>query len=63
MRSTTLLPLRVGHHAPGAPQTLIDVTHIERRDVAEGEFTPPAGFRKAALPEVFGVATAPGAGR
>jgi hypothetical protein len=47
-------PLRIVDHGSGAPQTMVEIVRIERRDVSEAEFAPPAGYRKAPLPQVFG---------
>jgi hypothetical protein len=47
-------PVRIVGYPTGTPQTLTEVVRVERRDVPESEFTPPAGFRKAPLMEVLG---------
>lgn len=47
-------PVRIVGYPAGTPQTLTEVVKVERRDVPESEFTPPAGFRKAPLAEVLG---------
>lgn len=47
-------PVRVVSYAAGAPRTVSEVVKIERRDVPEAEFAPPAGFRMAPLMEVLG---------
>jgi hypothetical protein len=47
-------PLRIVSHGGPAPQTMVEIVRIERRDVPEAEFAPPAGFQKAPLPQVFG---------
>ena len=47
-------PVRIVGYPTGTPQTLTEVVKVERRDVPESEFTPPAGFRKAPLTEVLG---------
>jgi hypothetical protein len=47
-------PLRIVSYESGAAQAIVEIVKIERRDVPEAEFAPPAGFRKAPLPQVFG---------
>jgi Domain of unknown function (DUF4412) len=47
-------PLRIVSHEGGAAQAIVEIVKIERRDVPEAEFAPPAGYRKAPLPQVIG---------
>jgi hypothetical protein len=50
-------PLKVVYHGQGAPggggTAGTTVTRIEQRDLADREFTPPAGYRAAPITEVF----------
>jgi Domain of unknown function (DUF4412) len=46
-------PLKAVSHAEGKTRTKTEITQVERKDVAEGEFQPPAGYRKAPLAEVM----------
>jgi Domain of unknown function (DUF4412) len=48
-------PLRIVSHEGGAAQPMVEIVRIERRDFSEAEFAPPAGYRKAPLPQVFGI--------
>jgi hypothetical protein len=47
-------PLRAVRHGRGKPTDRAVVTRVERREVPEADFAPPAGFRAAPLAEVFG---------
>jgi hypothetical protein len=48
-------PLKVIYHGDGAAAgASTTVMKLEQREIAEREFTPPAGFRAAPLTEVFG---------
>jgi hypothetical protein len=47
-------PLRIVSHEGGAARPMVEIVRIERRDFSEAEFAPPAGYRKAPLPQVFG---------
>ncbi len=46
-------PVRIVSYGRGSAETMTEVVKVERRDVPESEFTPPAGFRKAPLTEVL----------
>ena len=46
-------PLKVVSHAGGKARTKHEITDMKRVDVADTEFTPPEGFRKAPLGEVM----------
>jgi hypothetical protein len=46
-------PLKAVSHADGKTRTKSEITAIEQRDVPDGEFAPPPGFRKAPLAEVM----------
>ncbi|HEV8615289.1 MAG TPA: hypothetical protein VGU22_07320 [Methylomirabilota bacterium] len=48
-------PLRAVYHGDGGASGRSSVVRVERRDVAERELAPPAGFRAAPIDEVFGV--------
>lgn len=43
----------MGHPVSGGKKTFVST--IERRDIPEAEFAPPAGFRKGSFSEVFGI--------
>jgi hypothetical protein len=47
-------PLKVVYHAEGGRALRALVTRVEERDIPEGDFTPPPGFRTAPLTEIFG---------
>jgi hypothetical protein len=55
-------PLKTVAHVGGKPRTKTEITKVEKRDVPESEFKPPAGYRKAPLSEVMfsGMGGAPG---
>lgn len=46
-------PLKVVSHSGGKAMPKTEVRTVEKRDVADGEFKPPPGYRKAALAEVM----------
>jgi hypothetical protein len=46
-------PLKAVSHEGGKTRTKNEITEIEQRDVADSEFAPPAGFRKAPLADVM----------
>jgi hypothetical protein len=46
-------PLRVVSHAGGKAVPRSEVVSVEKRDVADHEFKPPPGYRKAGLAEVM----------
>lgn len=46
-------PLKTVAYAGGKSHTKAEITKVEKRDVPESEFKPPAGFRKAPLSEVM----------
>jgi hypothetical protein len=46
-------PLKTVAHAGGQARTKSEITKVEKRDVPDSEFKPPAGFRKAPLSEVL----------
>jgi hypothetical protein len=48
-------PLRIVSLEGGTPRPIVEVVRIEKRDLPEAEFTPPAGYRKAPLLHVFGM--------
>jgi hypothetical protein len=48
-------PLRIVSLEGGAPRPIVEIVRIEKRDLPEAEFTPPAGYRKAPLQQVFGM--------
>jgi hypothetical protein len=48
-------PLKAVHHGQGGRAGRSVVTQVDQRDVPEGEFTPPAGFRAAPLAELLGL--------
>ncbi len=47
-------PLKAIYHAEGGRALRVLVTRVEERDIPEGDFTPPPGFRTAPLTELFG---------
>ena len=48
-------PLKVVYYGEGAPAGAgTTVMKLEQRDIPDGEFTPPAGYRAAPITEVFG---------
>ena len=47
-------PLKAVFYGTGGPTPGTPVTRVERREIAEGEFTRPAGFTAMSLLEVFG---------
>ena len=55
-------PLKTVAHVGGKPRTKTEITKVEKRDVPDSEFKPPAGYRKAPLSEVMfsGMGGAPG---
>jgi hypothetical protein len=48
-------PLRAVFHGEGGAAGRSSVVRVERRDVAERELAPPAGFRAAPIEEVVGL--------
>jgi hypothetical protein len=48
-------PLRIVSQEGGTPRPLVEIVRIEKRDLPEAEFAPPAGYRKAPLQQVFGM--------
>jgi hypothetical protein len=48
-------PLRIVSLEGGTPRPVVEIVRIEKRDLPEAEFTPPAGYRKAPLQQVFGM--------
>ena len=46
-------PLKAVSHAGGKTRTKNEIAHVERKDVSESEFRPPAGYRKAPLADVM----------
>jgi Domain of unknown function (DUF4412) len=47
-------PLKAVYHGDGAGTLRTLVTRVEKRDIPERDFTPPAGFTKAPLADLFG---------
>jgi hypothetical protein len=47
-------PLKAVYHGEGGGAGRALVTRVERREIAEPDFTPPAGFAAAPLAELFG---------
>jgi hypothetical protein len=47
-------PLKAVHYGQGAGTSPISVVKTEQRDIADGEFAPPPGFRLVPLAEIFG---------
>jgi hypothetical protein len=47
-------PLKAVHHGEGVAAARTLVTRVERREIPERDFTPPAAFRPAPLVEIFG---------
>jgi hypothetical protein len=48
-------PLKAVYHGDGGAAGRSLVTRVEKRDVPEPEFAPPAGFRAAPLVEILGL--------
>ena len=55
-------PLKAVSHGGGKTRTKNEITKIEKQDVPESEFQPPAGYRKAPLAEVMFSGMSGGAG-
>jgi hypothetical protein len=55
-------PLKTVGHVGGKPRIKTEITTVEKRDVPDSEFKPPAGYRKGPLSEVMfsGMGGAPG---
>jgi hypothetical protein len=47
-------PLRSVYHGAGGASGESSIIEAERRDIAEQEFAPPSGYRRAPFAEVFG---------
>ena len=47
-------PLKAVYHGEGGSAGRALVTRVEQTEIAERDFTPPAGFRAAPLDELFG---------
>jgi len=48
-------PLKAVYHGEGGGAGRSAVTRVEQRDLPEGEFAPPAGYRAAPLGEILGL--------